>query len=134
MKPCLIASFFGAAAFVCISAFAYDTERATVNLAQEYAKCAAYFLIAAEGVRKLNSADPLVARLHAAESEALQRSINLSNEKVTEARVHLAIEDLKRQMDYNYSNMAILNAKYGNTCKTGLTNPKARIKYWLDKK
>jgi hypothetical protein len=134
MKPCLVASLFSAAAFVCVPALAYDAQRAKVNLAQEYAECAAYFLIAAEGVRKLNSADPLIARLHAAESEALQRSINLSNEKVTGARVHLAIDDLKRQMDYSYSNMAILNAKYGNTCKTGLTNPKARIKYWLEKK
>jgi len=52
---------------------------------------------------------------------------------VTQARINLAIDEQKKLMNHDFSNIAILIDKYGKFCKELLEKPKNRLQFWLDK-
>lgn len=113
-------------------AFAYDPERAKVNLAAEYAACAACYMLGAEAMRR--NGDQTAEKMgNDIASTAIGVAITLSNAEVTDARLQLAIETMKREMKDSFSNFVILIRKYANDCKQAMDDPDGRMKYWLDK-
>lgn len=49
------------------------------------------------------------------------------------ARVALATETMKREMNRNWSNFSIINQKYGYRCLDLSNSPETRLRYWLEK-
>ena len=119
--------------FLSSSIYAYDEERALANLASDFAQCSAYYAIAAEGIRRTGD-EKNVTKVMEASERAYDYAVKFSNQKVTEARIKLAFEEQRKEMDHNYSNFSILILKYGDICKEALESPERRLQYWLNKK
>ena len=111
----------------------YDQERANVNLASDYATCSAFYIIASEGLRRTGN-DNTAEQSMQASGRAYEYAVQLSNQKVTQSRIILSVEELRREMDHDFSNFSILINKYGELCKEILQSPENRMKYWLEKK
>lgn len=109
---------------------AYDSHRAQINLASDYASCAAFYMMATEVLRN-NSKDGSGAE--AAAKNALDMSVKLSNRKVTSSRLELVTEMMMEEMNNDWSNWAVVVNKYGSTCKEITENPVQRLQYWLNK-
>lgn len=110
--------------------FAYESERAENNLAHELADCGAYFSLAAEAP----GLDPSTRKALTERGRiALVFSAKLTSEKLALARFDLALQGMKRDMENNWSNLSVANAKYGYPCQDLLKDPEARMKYWLEK-
>ena len=115
------------------SIYGYDEERAIANLANDFAQCSAYYSMSAEGIRRTGN-EALASKSLEASKIAYNYSVKFSNRKVTEARIILAVDEQRKEMDHNYSNFSILILKYGEMCKEALESPEKRLQYWLDKK
>ena len=61
-------------------------------------------------------------------------AIKFSNPKVAAARVRLAFDEQRKEMDHDFSNFSILIIKYGEMCRDALESPEERLEYWLKKK
>jgi hypothetical protein len=112
---------------------AYDGDRAISNLASDFSECAAYYTIAAEGLRRSGRAD-VAATSEAASDSARQAATKISRADVALARYKLALEDQIKSINGDYANLAILIEKYGSLCKQILEDPLSRLRYWLEKK
>ena len=126
MKLALIALL----AVLATPSFAYEEEQAVNNFAHEAAECAAFYLIGsvAPGLGKETS-QKLV--LNAA--VVFELSMKLTSKELTNARMLLATESMKRDMKHNWSNVSIVLQKYGFPCKDFSEDPEARLTYWLAK-
>lgn len=111
--------------------FGYDEERAMNNLAHDYAICSAYYALMSEGSKK--SGKEIEGMLDLS-FKAFQMSVELTNQKLTTARVELSVKDMKEDMDNNWSNASIVINKYAYFCRDLFDKPEERMKYWLDKK
>lgn len=110
---------------------AYDPDRAKNNMAHELAECGAYFsLVAKAPGLDANTEKALTER----SAIALKSSAQLTSEKLALARFDLALQGIRRDMESNWSNLSVVNAKYGYSCQDLLKDPEARMKYWLEKK
>jgi hypothetical protein len=110
---------------------AYDADRATNNLAHELADCGAYFSLVAEAP----GLDPNTKKgLSERGTLAMASSAKLTSQKLALARFDLALQGMKRDMEGNWSNLSVVNARYGYQCQDLLKDPEARMKYWLEKK
>jgi hypothetical protein len=133
MKRAIFGAIIGISFFVSQSIYGYDEDRAIANLASDFAECSAYYTIAAEGIKRTGNEDSAKRVLEASE-RAFDYAVKFSNIKVTEARIKLAFDEQRKEMDHNYSNFAILILKYGEMCKEALESPERRLQYWLNKK
>ena len=133
MKRTFFISAFILLYFSTLNVYGYDEQRAIVNLANDYAECAAYYVIAAEGLRKTGD-DKLADKTMDISKKATEYAIQLSNQRVTEARVELAFDKQRKMIDNDYSNFSILILKYADMCKEVMENPDKRLQYWLNKK
>lgn len=114
-----------------IQLFAYDSEQASNNLAHELADCGAYFSLVAEAP----GLDPNTKKSLAQRGAlAMKSSAELTSQKLALARFDLALQGMKRDMESNWSNLSVVNAKYGYECQDLLKDQQARMKYWLEKK
>jgi hypothetical protein len=113
------------------SASAYDPERASNNLAHEFAECAAYYSISSEIISRTK---PEVAKqIDDAADRAYVGSRTLTSKKVTEARVEMAVKSMTKELDNDIANFSILINKYSDNCQEAVTDPEARMNYWLKK-
>jgi hypothetical protein len=113
------------------SASAYDPERASNNLAHEFAECAAYYSISSEIISRTK---PEVAKqIDDAAALAYEGSRTLTSKKVTEARVEMAVKSMTKELDNDIANFSILINKYSDNCQEAVTDPEARMNYWLKK-
>lgn len=113
------------------SASAYDPERASNNLAHEFAECAAYYSISSEIISRTK---PEVAKqIEEAADRAYVGARTLTSKKVTEARVDMAIKSMIKELDNDIANFSILLNKYSDSCGEAITDPEARMNYWLKK-
>lgn len=64
----------------------------------------------------------------------MKSSAELTSQKLALAGFDLALQRMKRDMESNWSNLSVVNAKYGYQCQDLLKDPQARMKYWLEKK
>lgn len=113
------------------SAAAYDPERASNNLAHEFAECAAYYSITSEIISRTK---PEAAKqFDAAAESAYMGARTLTNKKVADARVEMAIKSMSKELDNDISNFSILLNKYSDNCQEAVTDPEARMNYWLKK-
>lgn len=110
---------------------AYDSQRAANNLAHELANCGAYFFLMAEmpGLKE-DTKKALTER----GAIAMETSTGLTSQKVAWARFSLALEEMRRDMESDWSNVSVVHAKYGYQCKDLIEDPTSRMKYWQEKK
>jgi len=113
--------------------YGYDEEHSIVNLANDFAKCSAYYIYGAAGVRKTGN-EKTAKRMEEAAAVAYDYSVKFSNQKVTEARITLALEQQRKETDHSFSNFSILILKYSEMCKEALEVPEKRLNYWRNKK
>jgi hypothetical protein len=113
--------------------YAYDEDRALANLASDFAECSAFYIISVEGIGRTGKEDLAKKALEASE-RCYNYAVKFSNIKVTGARIKLAFDEQRKEMDHNYSNFSILILKYGDICKEALESPERRLQYWLNKK
>jgi hypothetical protein len=133
MKRVIGGAIIGISFFVSQSIYGYDEDRAIANLASDFAQCSAYYIIAAEGLKRTGNEDSAKKAFEASE-RAYDYAVKFSNIKVTEARIKLAFDEQRKEMDHNFSNFSILILKYGEMCKEALESPERRLQYWLNKK
>lgn len=118
------------ALFVVCSIHAYEPERAKNNFAHEAAECSAYFLFVSTAP-KLST--ETVTGLQAKYEGLFKISATFSSPEVASARVKLSIETMRREMKLDWSNLSIVNQKFGYACNDFVNDPAARLKYWTEK-
>ena len=111
---------------------ASDEETARNNLASELVECAAYYDIAAEGIRRTGNLEGAAVSEKAAQT-ALEIARQYSRDEVVLARYKLAMEGHIKTIDGNYSNLSLLIVKYKDICKQALETPQDRLNYWRKK-
>ena len=126
----LIPLAFAMPTAVAMNVHAYEPERAMVNLSHEMAECAAYFAVISE-MPGLD--EDTKAALQTKSGGMLVAAIQISNTEVAQARAELAMKTMAREMKNNWSNVSIINNKYGYLCIDLFDDPEARMKYWLEK-
>jgi hypothetical protein len=70
---------------------------------------------------------------HDAFNIAYQYSVDFSSEKLTKARIELAIKGMLRDIDRTWTNISILINQHAYECKDLLEKPVERLEYWLKK-
>ena len=133
MKRTIFVAIIGILFFLSQNIYGYDEERATANLASDFAECSAYYIIAAEALRRTAKEDLAQNALEASD-RAYVYAIKFSNPKVTAARIRSAFDRQRKEMDHDFSNFPILTLKYGEMCRDALESPEERLEYWLGKK
>lgn len=101
------------------------------NLASDWALCAAYYSVAAQGFENAENHDG-AAGLQSLANNALQMAAALSNEKRALAEVELGQKVMLTQVDYDLANFAVLSNEYLLPCKALHDNPQERIQHWFD--
>jgi hypothetical protein len=123
----------GISFFVSQSIYGFDEERAIANLASDFAECTAYYIIAAEALRR-SAKEVMVHEALEASDRAYIYAIQFSSPKVAAARVRLAFDKQRKEMHHDFSNFSILILKYEDMCKDAIESPEKRLEYWLKKK
>jgi hypothetical protein len=110
------------------------------NVSEEYVACAAYYMIACEGVRR--SGDPkTAAKLEETRDIALEYAVISAKEgrtkemaeKVTLARLELNVKSMRDQIGNDISNISILINKHSARCKEIMEKPDKVMVEWTDK-
>lgn len=113
-------------------AMAYEPKRAVNNLAHEYAECAAFYTVSS---KLFESQDPKLAeQMNQAAIRAIEYSQILTGEKLTDARIEMAAKSIIKDLDNDIANVSIILNKYSDRCVEAMTDPKARMDYWLMKR
>lgn len=113
------------------AAFAYEPERAVNNLAHELAECAGFYVISA---KILETQKPeLAERSRKAADSALDYSKALTSEKLTRARIEMAIRSMMKDIDNDAANYSILLNKYADQCGDAVSDPVKRMEHWNKK-
>ena len=109
---------------------AHEVERAKNNFGHEAAECSAYFLFVSTAPElPVETAKGLRAKYEA----LFKLSATFTSPEVTDARTKLAVETMRREMKLDWSNLSIVNQKYGYAGIDFPSNPEVRLKYWLEK-
>ena len=132
MKRTMFVAIIGISFFVSQSIYGCDEERATANLASEFAECSAYYILAAEALRRSSKEDLAQAALDASDRAYLY-AIKFSNPKVAAARVREAFDKQRKEMNHDFSHFPVLTLKYGEMCGNALESPEKRLEYWIRK-
>lgn len=130
MRSALFVTIIGISFFVSQSIYGFDEERATANLANDFAECSAYYILAAEALRRSAKEDLAEKALEASDTAYLY-AIKFSNPRVAAARVREAFDKQRKEMDHDFSNFSILTLIYGEMCRIALESPEKRLEYWL---
>ncbi len=113
-------------------ASAYDDERVMANLSSDYASCAAYYMWDRAAV--IEKDEKLGADFMRMVRAAVAMGTEISNEKVTIARVRVYGQQMKKDISGDFSNMAILFDKYSDMCTSLMKDPEERMEYWVAQK
>ena len=113
------------------AASAYEPQRAITNLAHELAECAGFYIISA---KVFDTQEPeLAERSRNAADTALEYSTALTNEKLTRARLEMAIKTMTKEIDNDSANFSILLNHYAEQCGATVSDPVKRLEYWKQK-
>lgn len=116
------------------------TKEIANNVSDEFVTCAAFYLIAAEAVRR-SSQPETASRYEELSDTASHYALSAANEgrtqemaqKVTLARLELNIKSMKKDIDSDVSNISLLINKYGDRCKQVMNHPDKVIDDWKEK-
>lgn len=115
---------------LCQPSFAYDTERANANMAQDLASCMSFYLYFAKESRMEKLDDS--TWIYNANWALILAKIYEPNMKKLEAMSDLAaMEQNKVVNDEGIARIVVMRA---DSCKDILEHPAARGQYWMDKK
>lgn len=97
------------------------------NFADDWARCRAFFTIAANGNpgQTEHVAHPPRA------TEADQMMLTLVGVETTAAKSMLAMDTLSKEMGYDYTNFSRLIANHGDFCTYLYKQPETRFNYWV---
>ena len=112
------------------SALAYDPERATNNMAHDFANCSAYFSLLVE-MKELS--EEAKAQYKESSFRMYAVSVQLTNSQTASARVQMSLKEMEVKLDGKAANWSILLNENAALCKGVAENPEARMKYWLEK-
>ena len=129
----MFAAIIGISFIVSENIYGYDEERATANLAGDFAECTAYYIIVAEALRR-DAKEVMAREALEASNRAYIYAIEFSSPKVAAARVRLAFDKQRKEMHHDFSNFSILVLKYEEMCRDAIESPEKRLEYWLKKK
>lgn len=133
MTRTMFVAIIGISFFASQSIYGYDEERAIANLANDFAECTAYYIIAAEALRRSGKEVMALEALEASD-RAYINAIQFSNPKVAAASVRLAFDKQRQEMHHDFSNFPMMTLKYGEMCREALESAEGRLEYWLKKK
>lgn len=93
------------------------------NFSHENAVCGAYALMVHQCLKNRNSDAKLAADFYTMGDNFLQRSVSTGkvaglSQKALDARVTIAIDDMKADTDSNCINISVLFQKHAKVCKT----------------
>lgn len=126
----LVASLSATLLLSPVATFAYDLERAVLNLSADLSQCGAYFAIVAQ---LPENPEHVTDRYEKASINMLQLAIETSNEKAAVARMQTAIKGMFAELDGSLGNMSILINQYADMCQQMSNDIEPRLQYWLDK-
>jgi len=131
MKKTAIGAVLLVAFLTSISAQNIDAveKRALKAFSREMTDCAAYFLIAGEGVRRDDHRKTAKDYKQMAE-RLLGRSAEISTEDAIHARLARSLERQRLELDGDYENSAAKLVKYARPCQHVHDNPEGRVKQW----
>jgi hypothetical protein len=78
--------------------------------------------------------DDAVASFKKSAQTAFEMSVQLTNQKIAEARMNLAMQSMMRQLDGKGENFSIIGVEYMLPCKDRVEAPDKRFAYWLKEK
>ena len=111
------------------------------NVSHEYVYCGLYFAIT-WGALVNDGSDELAATYKYLQEEAYKIALYTAQvgrddpklaEEVTMARTEISLKELKTSMGADYSNISIIQNKYGDKCKSMMENPSEHAEGWVDK-
>lgn len=102
------------------------------NLASDWAACASFYLLTADGFENAEKQEALDQSLALA-LHALQMSAALSNEKRALAETELHRKLMLREIDNDLAHFAVLSNQHLLPCTELFENPEARTKYWIER-
>lgn len=112
---------------------AYDEDRAKENFSSELVICAAYYQIAAEGVRRTGQHEKYEELMRVADF-LLQNARKYNIDETVLARHKLALENHANLIHKDYSNLSILTVKYRDICEQVTEEPEERLNFWRQMK
>jgi len=107
-------------------------ERAKDKQAQELAECTAFYLLSVQVVKQ-NGASDLAILLAQSATMAVRLSQFISSKEVLQTRVAMAVDNQKKMINNDFSNISILLSKYKDSCRAAIEDPQNRYKHWLNK-
>ena len=113
------------------AAHAYDSQKATVNLAADLSMCASFYLFMSKGLEKMNKD---TTHITASAMKAFDKAAEISNIETTTSSMKLFSTQMSQQMGGDWSNAPLLIDQYASLCKATVQNPQIRLQFWLNKK
>jgi hypothetical protein len=103
----------------------------TSNLASDWAACASFYLLTADGFESAQQQEAFDRSMSLA-LHALQMAAALSNEKRALAETELHRKLMLNEIDNDLANFAVLSNQHLLPCTQLFENPEARTKYWIE--
>jgi hypothetical protein len=115
-------------------------KEASNNISEEFVTCAAFYSIAAEGLRRSGHLED-AAKMDKARNAALEYALISAKEgrtiemakKVTMARLELNMKSMTNEINNDIGNISILINEYAGCCKEIMENPDKMMAEWADK-
>ena len=95
-----------------------DSEiRSSLNdIHYDICECLAFFIAGSVKVKEQGASDSDLAQVNEASIQLVELARALHQDKVTEARIGLAGDQMMKEMDYDYVNFSILLQNYQKKC------------------
>ena len=116
-------------------------QRMFNNMAHEAIQCVSYFMIMSQALKnspKLEKSAETAIGFENAANKLLGWAIGLSKEaglklETVQSRLSMEMKGQMARIDKNTSNISILMADYNEVCVEVASDPKKRVKHWLNK-
>ncbi len=86
------------------------------NIHYDICECLAFFIAGSVKVKEQGATDDDLAQVNEASIQLVELARSLHQDKVTEARIGLASDQMMKEMDYDYVNFSILLQNYQKKC------------------
>lgn len=110
------------------------------NISHEYAYCASYFVLAVESLKSRGDSKDLIISMQKAAELSTDAALNFSKAagksketsiKLFKARYKMALDEMSKEINNDYSNMSILINKYNKKCEMMIKDPETAWKLFF---
>ena len=106
-------------------------QEANSNLASEFASCAAFYVLTANGFTNAERHEAAETYLSMAD-HSLRMSAALSNEERAQAEMELYRKLMIAEIENDLANLGVLANEHMLVCREALENPDARLMHWVE--